>query len=328
MMSLKIVEPGYFSTLQDLGRPGFQKFGVPVSGPMDVFAFLAANRLVGNQGQAAALEVGPGGVTVEGLNDHVVAVCGAGFSLEVDGDNRSLWMSFQLNKGDLLQLTPSPEGTWVILSVAGGFSVEPVLGSRSTYLNGGFGGFEGRRLRAGDILSVSPATQQSSRLAGQFLPIDHRPEYSDFVCVSVLTGPQGDHFSQQTHECLFSSEYIVSLDSDRIGYRLSGPPLEHIEGADILSEGIVMGAIQVPASHQPLIMMADRPTSGGYAKIGVIAQADLPLLAQCPPGIGRVRFTPVSLEAAHTQWKQMINNLAAITRFDDFESTGWIGALQ
>ena len=327
-MSLKIVEPGYFSTLQDLGRPGFQKFGVPVSGPMDIFAYLSANRLVGNEDRAAALEVGPGEVLVEALNDLLIAVCGAGFSLTVNGVGRPLWTSHQLNKGDLLQLVPSPGGTWVILSVAGGFSVEPVLGSRSTYLNGGLGGFNGRRLQADDILPVIPNFQQHSHLAGQFLPVDNRPRYTDSVCVSVLPGPQEDHFPQQTLECLFSSEYTVSLDSDRIGYRLIGPPLDHVQGADILSEGIVMGAIQVPANRQPLIMMADSPTSGGYAKIGVVARADLPLLAQCPPGIGRVRFTPVSLEEAHARWIQIIRNLESIIRFDDNETTGWIGALQ
>lgn len=326
-MSLKIVEPGYFSTIQDLGRTGYQRFGVPVSGPMDIFAYLTANRLVGNQDRAAALEVGPGGVTIEALDDHSIAVCGTGFSLHVNGVNRPLWASLPLKKSNLLQLTPSAGGTWVILSVGGGFSVEPVLGSRSTYLNGGFGGYKGRRLQEGDILPVIPILQKNSCIASLFLPVEKRPQYANFICVSVLPGPQQDYFTQQTYDHFFSSEYTVSHDSDRIGYRLSGPDLDHKEQADILSEGIVMGAIQVPANRQPLVMMADRPTSGGYAKIGVVALADLPLLAQCPPGNGRVQFTPISLEEAHVQWRQMMRNLDAITRFDESETTGWIGAL-
>ncbi|HEY3474941.1 MAG TPA: biotin-dependent carboxyltransferase family protein, partial [Anaerolineales bacterium] len=274
-MSLEIVEIGGLATLQDSGRTGWRRFGVPVSGPMDSFAFRAANALVGNPPRSAVIEIGLGDAIFQAKQDCVIAVAGAGYRLSIYVWEFPLWSSYFVRAGWNIHLSKTEDGLWVYLAVAGGFESDPVLGSRSTYLRGAFGGLEGRPLQAGDILRAGPFPRLSSELAARTLPEDARPQYSDHPTIDVILGPQTNFFTDESAETFFSSEYSVSLTSDRMGYRLEGPALRRRDPAELISEGMAFGAIQVPASGQPIVMMADCPTTGGYPKIGTVASAHL-----------------------------------------------------
>jgi len=310
-----ILNPGLLSTLQDLGRLGHERFGVPVSGAMDEFALRAANALVLNEPNACCLEVLES-VELISSDEALVAVCGFGeLHLWVNERLKPTWSALYLRPGQRLTLTKAPGG-WYYLAVRGGFDVPLVLSSRSTYLRGNFGGHAGRALQTGDVLKIGAQTSSVihrplSLLAGRTLPPAHRPPYSASPTLQVILGPQLGHFSHVALENFLSSEFTVTNASDRMGYRLSGPALTP-QPADILSEGMPLGAIQVPANGQPLVMMADRPTTGGYPKIATIIRADVPLLAQCPPG-ARVRFQPTTVEAAQAKYKAQLRQLEQIS---------------
>ena len=215
-----------------------------------------------------------------------------------------------VREGETLALRATGEGGWGYLAASGGIDVPPVMGSRATYLRGGFGGLDGRALLAGDVLPLGTAAALPGDLyarAGRELPEEMRPAYRDRPILDVILGPQAGVFSAAGIETFLGEEYALTMECDRMGYRLSGPPVAHRTGADILSEGIPLGAVQVPGDGQPIVLMADRQTAGGYAKIAVVASASLPLLAQCPPGRGAVRFRAVSVGEAQAQWRRLIH---------------------
>lgn len=308
---LTILHSGLLTTLQDLGRMGHERFGVPVSGAMDEFALRAANALVLNEPSACCLEVLES-VELISSAEALVAVCGFGeLRLLVNERLKPTWSALYLRTGQTLEIR-KPPGGWCYVAVCGGIDVPLVLGSRSTYLRGGFGGHAGRALQAGDKLSTlsvvegpSPATRHLSALAGRTLS---PPALSHTL--QVILGPQLGHFSHAALENFLSAEYTVTNESDRMGYRLSGPALTP-QPADIISEGMPLGAIQVPANGQPLVMLADRPATGGYPKIATLIRADVPLLAQCPPG-AKVRFEPTTVEAAQAKYRTLIEKLSNV----------------
>lgn len=308
---LRVIDPGPFTTVQDAGRFGYQQFGVPVSGAMDGYALRAANALVGNAPDAAGLEIGIAGPTLEASDSYLIAVTGVGFDLRVHERAMPLWTAIFVRQSWEIQLFSRQRGGWCYLAIGGGIQTPPVLGSRATYLRGGFGGVEGRTLRAGDALPVGPPARPPLELAGRHIPEEKRPAYDERLTVEVILGPQADRFTEEGRQTFLSSEYKISLSSDRMGYRLEGPPVAHSAGADIISDGLATGSIQVPASGQPIVMMADRPTTGGYPKIATVVSADLPVLAQCPPGAGRARFRETTVEAAQARWRAMMNGLKA-----------------
>ncbi len=313
---LQILDAGFLTSVQDLGRTGHQQYGVPTGGPMDAFALRAANALTGNPPEAAVLEIGLAGMRLRAENDLIIAVTGAGFEARIQGRRIPLWMSARLDAGQTLTLTPVPGGCWGYVAVSGGVDTPPVLGSRATALNAGLGGLEGRTLRSGDRLACGPA--QTGTHAGLWLPPEYRPPYRTRPTLEAIPGPQYNDFTLEGQAALLFGEFAVRPDSDRMGYRLEGPAVTHRGQAELLSEGLVMGAIQVPASGQPLVMMSERPTTGGYPKIAVIATADLPLLAQSPPGIGVVRFRLTEPEAAQARWRALLDGLArGVTEMDD-----------
>lgn len=306
-MTLTTLDPGFLTSVQDLGRPGCERYGVPVSGAMDRLALMAANSLVGNPLGAAGLEFALSGPSFRvGGEGCLVAASGRGFSLRVGGRPIPLWMAAWARCGETISLQTAGSG-WGYLAVGGGIDVPLVMGSRSTYLRGGFGGLEGRSLQAGDILQTGPGG--SYDLAGQVLPPALQPAYSDHPTLDVVLGPQNGAFSQAGLAAFLGEEYALTSACDRMGYRLAGPPIEHRRGADLLSEGIPLGAVQVPGDGQPIVLMADRQTAGGYTKIGVVSSASLPLLAQCPPGAGKVRFRAVSVDEAQHKWRAMVGVL-------------------
>jgi antagonist of KipI len=311
-MSLEVIEVNGLATVQDSGRTGWRKFGVPASGPMDPFALRAANLLAGDDPHNAAIEVGLGGITFRALRDCVIAVAGFGFSLSVYIWDFPLWSSYYVRGGWTVRLEKLDFGMWAYLAVSGGVQVPPTLGSASTYLRGPFGGLDGRQLQAGDVLKAGTPSRPLNDLAARILPKEACPLYSNNPMVDVIMGPQDDYFTEESIETFLSSEYAVSVISDRMGYRLEGAPLTHRGKTELISEGMTMGAIQVPSGGGPIVMMADSPTTGGYPRIGAVASVDLPLLAQCAPGKSKIRFRRTSVAKAQRRYRDLMRGLGRV----------------
>lgn len=293
--AIEVLDAGALTTVQDLGRYGFQRYGVPVSGAMDAFALRIANLLVGNLEGAAALELTITGPQLLFLDNAVIAVAGADMQPRVDHLAAPTWQAFSVSKDAVLSFRGLRAGARACLAIAGGIDVPVVLRSRSTYLRSHFGGFEGRALRPGDRLSrgAVPKTIEARQMPTSWLPTylaSHR--------VRVVLGPQDAAFTSRGVQTLLSSAYTIGSQSDRMGYRLEGPRIEHKTGADIVSDGTPAGAVQVAGDGMPLLLLADRGTTGGYAKIATIISVDLPRLAQSQPG-DRVFFDAVSVSEAH-----------------------------
>jgi len=308
-MVLEVIDVGGLATIQDSGRNGWQRFGVPPSGPMDVFAFCAANFLAGNPSNFAVVEIGLGDITFRALQDCIIAVAGSGYKLSIYLWEFSLWSSFFVRGGWTIRFNKMDDGMWAYLAIAGGIQTQPTLGSRSTYLRGAFGGLEGRPLRAGDRIPTGKPLHALDQLSARTLPIEARPSYSDHPIIDIVMGPQTKYFNNKSIETFLSSEYSVSLTSDRMGYRLEGPQLTHRDKTELISEGMTFGAVQVPASGQPIAMMADCPTTGGYPKIAAVASADLPLLAQCVPNKSKIRFQETTIAKAQRKYRKLMNSL-------------------
>jgi biotin-dependent carboxylase-like uncharacterized protein len=312
--SLRVLEPGLLTTVQDLGRVGWQRFGIPVSGATDPVALRAANVLVGNPQGTAGLEMAMIGPCLEVDADSVrVAVAGGDTVLTVEpaegGEIRRIapLESTTLSRGDRLRVGAVPGTAVAYLAVAGGFALQPFLGSLSTYVRGGFGGIEGRALRAGDELPL--ALDQAP--TGDDVRID-RLDLAPARTVRVVLGPQDDYFTPEALNVFLGSDWLVTRDADRMGLRLDGPALTHSKGANIVSDGIAPGAIQVPGNGLPIVLLADRQTTGGYPKIATVISADLPALGRVTPG-ARLRFEQVSLEqaeAARTALETRMRGLA------------------
>ena len=317
---VEVLEAGGLVTVQDGGRSGWRSFGVPASGPMDLFAFRAANILVGNPPDTAALEFGGGDLVLRPAYDCVIAVAGVGYNLSVANWDISPWSSCFVRGGSTISLRRSGFGMWSYLTLAGGIEVPPVLRSRSTYLRGHFGGLDGRLLQAGDVLRSGRAKTPLMEMAARTLAHDARPAYTESPTVEVIAGPQAEYFAPDCMESFLSNPYKVSPSSDRMGYRLEGSRLTQHNRAELTSEGLTAGAIQVPADGQPIVMMADFATAGGYPKIATVISADLPLLAQCTPGKDEVRFKQTTIEAAQAKYRQMMHKLNTGIVIDENEN--------
>lgn len=268
------------TTVQDLGRWGHQGSGVPVAGPMDAYSHRLANRLAGNPADAAALEITLLGPTLDAQADVVCAVAGAEFALRVDAEPMPMHAPFLLRGGARLQFGARARGARATLAIQGGIAVPAEFGSRATSMISRIGPFGGRPLAAGDLLPIGelPAREGVAR------PAPLVPMPAGGARLRVIPGPHEDMFTGRALETLLTSRYTVTPQSNRMGYRLEGPPLAHARGADILSEATPIGSLQVPASGLPILLMADRQTTGGYAKIATVITADLPLAGQLAPG--------------------------------------------
>ncbi len=300
---LEVLELSGLVTLQDSGRRGWQSCGVPVSGPMDWFAYRAANSLVKNSPDAVVIEIGLGEAQFRAKRDCVLAVTGAGFEVENYVWTFPLWTSFYVRAGWRVRIKKISGGNWAYLAIAGGFDTQAMLGSKSTYLRGGLGS----ALRAGDIIQAGKPMIELSKLAARDFPFEKYMNDSQSPIIEVIVGPQADRFTDDGIQVFYGSEYTLSKSFDRMGYRLEGNPIAHSNGADLLSEGMTMGSVQVPASGQPIVMMADSPTTGGYPKIANVTRASLPLLAQCESGISKIKFLETSVEDAQEKLRKMIN---------------------
>ncbi len=295
--AVEVLDPGLLTTVQDGGRSGRRRLGVAAAGPMDVRSHRAANRALGNAPDAAALESAVAGPTLRFLAPIRFAVAGADLGAILERADLGAWpvpprASVMARPGNVLTFAGRRSGCRAYVALGGGVAVPEVLGSRATDLGAGFGGVAGRALRGGDLLSVDSSRGTAREVdASQWVA-------TDTPTVRVVLGPQDDHFGDAARQTFLSATYSVVATSDRVGCRLAGPPVAHRGPAEIVSDGMVPGSVQVPPDGQPIVMMADAPTAGGYPKIATVATADLPLLAQLLPGEGRVRFAAVTVDEA------------------------------
>lgn len=312
---LAVREPGLLTTVQDLGRFGYQAEGVPVSGAADVQSLWVANRLVGNPPGEAGLEITLLGPVLEVLAEAVIAVTGADLGATLNGGELPLGVSVGVRPGDRLAFRGPRAGCRAYLAVAGGIAVPAWLGSKSTDLLGGMGGFAGRPLRRGDVIAAGPPGRPLRELVGRrmsaaaaVLPAGGGAGGAGWE-VRAVVGPQDESFPAEAVALFFSSPYRVSPTSDRMGLRLEGAPVPpRPEAGELPSEGTPAGAVQVPPDGQPIVLMAGRQTMGGYHKIAVVIAPDLPLLAQARPGEA-VRFRAVTLAEAHAAFARWVRLL-------------------
>ena len=280
---VEVIAPGLQTTVQDLGRWGHQADGVPVAGAMDPFAHRFANALVGNPRGAATFEITLTGPELRFGDQRWIAVTGAEFEVLLDGHTVPAATAVRTHAGSLLHFGARRSGARAYVAIAGGVDVAPVLGSRSTHIPSGMGGWEGRALRRGDRLPLGP-TDASAPIRRTDPRGAQLPPLNGPATVRVLPGPQLERFADDVLDLLVSSEYTVGPASNRMGYRLIGQKLQHRDAADIVSDATPLGALQVPGSGQPVLLMADRQTTGGYAKLATVISADIPVAAQVAPG--------------------------------------------
>jgi len=278
-MSLLVIRPGMLTTIQDLGRWGHQHYGVPVGGPMDSYSHRLANQMLGNEMGAAALEITLIGPELEASAPTTCVVQGAQFEAAVSGKPVDVRRPFVIAAGQRLRFGARLSGVRATVGVLGGVDVPEDLGSRSMSLVSGMGPFDGRPLQAGDVLPVG--VLPSSRGASNGRPLT-MPEGGGVL--RVVRGPHGACFTPAAFDQLFGGRFTITPQSNRMGYRLDGPLLRHTGTADMLSDATPIGSLQVPASGQAILLMADRQTTGGYPKIGTVITADLPIAGQLAPG--------------------------------------------
>lgn len=291
--ALVVVKAGLLTTVQDLGRFGHQASGVPVGGPMDSFSHRLANQLVGNEPGAAALEITLIGPELIVEADTTMAITGAHFDVACDERSVPTGASFGVRAGSRLKFGRIHHGARAYLAVAGGVQTPLLLGSRATHLVSRMGGLAGRALVAGDRIPIASGAvpRPHRKSAGLTLPPKGR------ALLRVLLGPQDHWFAPDALKMMVSVSFRISPRSNRMGYRLEGPPLPRVKDGELISEPVGIGAIQVPAAGEPILLMADRQTAGGYPKIGHVISADLPLAGQLAPG-DFIEFTLCSQQEA------------------------------
>lgn len=308
-MSLRVERPGMLTSIQDLGRYGYQKYGVVVSGAMDSISMRIANLLVGNKENEAVVEMTLIGASFYTEEDLIIAVTGGDLAPVVEEKPLPLWRPVFVRKGSLLRFRASRSGCRTYIAVAGGFDVKEVLGSKSTYLRGELGGLK-RALITGDTLNcripgISDQRFQQLKSSADALPfvaanwlVNPEPFVNlKETVIRVIRGGEFDSFTETSRERFFKEDYRITPNSDRMGYRIKGTSLQMEESVELLSEPVTNGTIQVPKDGNPIILLADRQTTGGYPKIAQVATVDIPLLAQKKPG-EKIRFKEISLEEA------------------------------
>jgi len=294
-MTIKVIRPGLFSTFQDTGRVGFQHWGVPVNGAMDQDAHALANLLVGNPTTAATLEITLQGPVLCFQAQALIALAGADLGARLDGVALQPGHAVRIKPGAMLRFETREYGARAYLAVAGGYLLTPVMNSASTYSRGGFGGLSGRALQAGDVIPICSSFANPVRLnipAGWRLGAPTRP-----ASIRVLPGREWADFTETARHDFLHEPYQLTAASDRMGYRLDGAALDLTQPRQLLSESVAFGTVQVPAGGQPIVLMADRQTTGGYPRIAQVASVDLPKLAQLLPG-DEIRFSLIDLPTA------------------------------
>ncbi|MBP0980967.1 MAG: biotin-dependent carboxyltransferase family protein [Oscillospiraceae bacterium] len=296
-MSITVLNPGVLTTVQDMGRVGYQQFGVPVSGVIDPRSAAIANILVGNEQGEAVLECTMLGPHLQFNVDNCIAITGGDLGATLDGAPISTYRAIKVAAGQVLRFTMPKVGCRAFIAFAGGLDIAPVMGSRSTYMKAKIGGFEGRKLAKEDVIGFRAPVAELKNMGLRTMA----PEFyaRDEYTVHVVMGPQDDAFTEAGINTFISSVYTVTQEFDRMGCRLEGEVVEHKNGGDIISDGISFGAIQVPSSGKPIIMLSDRQTTGGYTKIANVISVDFRILAQLKAG-DKIRFEKVNVQYAQS----------------------------
>jgi KipI family sensor histidine kinase inhibitor len=291
----QVLKPGFFTTVQDLGRYGYLRYGVPISGAMDTFSLVAANLLVANNPDDACLEITLIGPELQALTKTQIAITGGAASPKINGQHVPMWQTLEVQEGAVVSFGKVESGCRAYLSIRGGVDTPPVLGSRSTYVRGGFGGINGRQLKTGDIIG---GFDVSLLKVGYSMPEELVPQFTGQLKARVILGPQADMFTERGITTFLSSQYKVTLEADRMGYRLEGPIIEHKAKADIISDALLPGAVQIPKNGKPIMIMRDAQTAGGYPKIAVIITPDVSTLGQAKTN-DIIEFSKITIQQAH-----------------------------
>jgi antagonist of KipI len=309
---ITIMKPGLLSSIQDLGRYGYQKYGVIASGAMDPLAHRLANLLVGNKENKPTIEITLLGPVIQFEQDSLISICGGDLSPTINGKSLRSWRTVFVKKGSHLRFGHARSGCRAYMSVAGGFSIPTIMESKSTYLRAQIGGYHGRSLEVGDQIMFAPPSKLSKRMILQlsknltdqpFIEMDWAvssdliPNLHSEPSIRVMKGLQYQLFTKKSQEQFFTEPFRVTTQSDRMGYRLQGPHLELEHANEMISEAVSFGTIQVPAEGNPIVLLADRQTTGGYPKIGQIATVDLSSIAQAKPG-DMIHFSKITHEEA------------------------------
>ena len=320
-MGVKVLQPGLLATIQDLGRHGVQKFGVIVGGAMDSISLRISNLLVGNLHNEGALEVTLFGTSLFFESDELIAITGGNLQPTIDGKEAPMWRPLLVQKGSILKFHAAVSGCRAYVSFSGGIQVPTVMKSKSTYLRAAIGGFEGRQLQKNDLFECGKRTELGDELFHQLKNEENyfswSVNYTSFVkftktkTIRMIQGSEYTRFTEESLLKLLTTPYMITTNADRMGYRLEGEEIQLKEPFELLSEGVTYGTIQVPSNGQPIILMADRQTTGGYPKIGQIISADLPSLAQMQ-ATDIVHFQEVTLEEAQMALIQQEKELNAL----------------
>jgi biotin-dependent carboxylase-like uncharacterized protein len=318
MEAFIVQKPGFFTSVQDRGRFDYLDRGVPLSGAADPFAYGIANLLVGNAPDAAVLEITMLGPALEMLSDADIALTGADMGMTLNGEPAPGWQSLRVKRGDLIRMPRAKGGCRAYLAVTGGIDVPVVMGSRSTCSRAKLGGYDGRILKEKDLLRRAEGSLLSNP---RRLPEKWIPGYPKEISLRAIPGPQDDAFRQGL-DTFFSAEYEVTLQADRMGYRLKGPAVHHDEGMpeSIISEAITPGNVQLPADGQPIILLVEQ-TTGGYTKIATVVSTDIPRVVQAVPR-ARIRFERVTLEEAHRLCRQQAQTMREIEAYLKSDTRG------
>lgn len=308
---LRILKAGPGSTIQDGGRRGFLRYGVTPAGPMDWVAHQTSNLAIGNDKDAAALEISIGGLEVlcEG-QDCWIGFCGGDFEVLRNGQNVPSAARLLLQERERLRVRPQKSGAWFTLAVQGGFTTPLVLGSRATHSRSSIGGMEGRMVREGDFLPILGGPPQSLAEGALIAPWLSEKKSA----IRVIPGPQDDFFGEEAEAAFYGGSFILTPEADRMAYKLKGPEIPHLRGFNIVSDGIALGAVQIGGDRQPLVLMADRQPTGGYPKIGHVARADIGFLAQMRPG-AEIKFTRTSVQEARAVLLELEDQISKTQAF-------------
>ncbi|ABM05232.1 urea amidolyase related protein [Psychromonas ingrahamii 37] len=310
MSKLKVIQPGMLSLIQDVGRFGVAQLGLSQGGPIDLHAYCWANHLLANSMHCPVLEITLGQASFTAQEDTMVALTGANMMATLDGVAHKNWCSFQIKKGQTLKLGFAQTGLRAYLAIAGGFAAQKIFGSSATVMRNKLGGLakdddslaRGNKIAAGQLLTAASINQH--RTVCRSVPKHFIPDYADTIEIGVLPSYQVERFPQLQRDRFFQSSFAVSPQSDRMGVRLTGAAIK-CDTAGIISEGIALGAIQIPPDGQPIILLNDRQTLGGYPKIGCVSRLDLPKIAQARAG-SVIRFYDADIEEKSSQWCEFL----------------------
>jgi biotin-dependent carboxylase-like uncharacterized protein len=332
---LKVLEGGLQTTVQDAGRFGWYHIGMPPAGAMDQLSFRVGNMLVGNRDDEAALEITFAGPVMETTEEALVAVTGADLRVELNGTRVPQWVAHRVRPGDRITCGQAQRGVRAYFCVSGGITIPPLLGSRSTYLLARFGGVEGRRLEAGDLLPVGPLRPEADARVGRMIPSGFLPKLGKEIELRIIMGLCSYRLTEDSVEEFLTVKWEVSTEADRVGYRLRGPAFRFkdreppfgagSDASNVVDVGYPVGSVQVPGGQEAILLMRDAVTGGGYATIGTAIQCDLDLLAQAPPG-SKVTFRAVDVDEAMRARREYRARISAVAgSLSLFDRVGLLG---